>query len=257
MSCLGYSAAALGARNAWKKRIIEVTMAGDGALPPAKKFKAKHDLPALADYRKPAPDSFWKEFPCNQTAVGKSMISGRKLEGMARAAGCWTPADQKIIEDLEQGADIGCRGEFRNASFSKNAESAFKFPTEITDAIAAWITKGFAKGPFNKPEPGDKVNDIMCRQKPNGSARIILNFSAPEGLLVNDRISAEDFPAVMSSTAKWLEVLDKAGQGALMMKADWSDAYKHIAVRSQDVRLQWFRWLGKFCKIVPCVWYCV
>ena len=91
----------MGARNAWRKRIIEVTMAGDGALPPAKKFKAKHDLPELADYRKPAPDSFWEVFPCNRTAVGKSMISGRKLEGMARAAGCWTPADQIIIKDLE------------------------------------------------------------------------------------------------------------------------------------------------------------
>jgi hypothetical protein len=56
---------------------------------------------------------------------------------------------------LEQGADIGCRGEFRNASFSKNAESAFKFPAEITDAIEAWITKGFAKGSFDKPDPGD------------------------------------------------------------------------------------------------------
>jgi hypothetical protein len=174
------------------------------------------------------------------------MISGRKLEGMARAAGCWTPADQKIIDDLEKGADIGCKGEFRNASFSKNAESAFKFPAEITDAVAAWITKGFAKGPFEEPEPGAKVNSIMCRQKPNGSARIILNFSAPEGSSVNGGISAEDFPAVMSSTAKWLEVLDNAGQGALIMKADWSDAYKHIAVRSQDVRLQWFSWLGKY-----------
>jgi hypothetical protein len=86
----------------------------------------------------------------------------------------------------------------------------------------------------------------MCRQKPNGSARIILNLSAPEGASVNDGICADDFPAVMSSTAKWLEVLDRAGRGALMMKADWSDAYKHIAVRREDVRLQWFSWLGKY-----------
>ena len=146
----------LGARNAWRKRIIEVTMAGDGALPPAKKFKAKHDLPELADYRKPAPDSFWDVFPCNRTAVGKSMISGRKLEGMARAAGCWTPADRIIIEDLEKGADIGCKGEFRNASFSKNAESAFKFPAEITDAVAAWITKGLRKGHSTNRNRGPK-----------------------------------------------------------------------------------------------------
>ncbi len=90
------------------------------------------------------------------------------------------------------------------------------------------------------------MNGIMCRQKPNGSARIILNLSAPIGESVNDGICAEEFPAVMSSTSKWLEALDRAGQGALMMKADWSDAYKHVAVRSEDIKLQWFSWLGKF-----------
>jgi hypothetical protein len=30
------------------------------------------------------------------------------------------------------------------------------------------------------------------------------------------------------------------------MKLDWSDAYKHIPVREQDLKLQWFKWLGKF-----------
>jgi hypothetical protein len=50
-------------------------------------------------------------------------------------------------------ADIGCRGKFWQQSHSKNVESAFKFPQEIADAIAAWITKRFAKGPFDKPEP--------------------------------------------------------------------------------------------------------
>jgi len=179
-------------------------------------------------------------------SVGKSMICGKKLKSMAEATGCWTAGDEAVLVDLVEGADIGCRGKFRAQSHSKNAESAFLFPQEITDAIASWITKGFAKGPFDKPEEGAKVNGIMCRQKPNGSARIILNLSAPIGESVNDGICAEDFPAVMSSTAKWLEVLDRAGQGALMMKADWSDAYKHVAVRSEDIKLQWFSWLGKY-----------
>jgi hypothetical protein len=31
-----------------------------------------------------------------------------------------------------------------------------------------------------------------------------------------------------------------------MMKADWSDDYKRIAVHGQDVKLQWFSWLGKY-----------
>ena len=91
-----------------------------------------------------------------------------------------------------------------------------------------------------------KISGIMCREKPNGSVRIILNLSAPKGISVNDGINNEDFPASMSSTQKWLEVLDRAGPGALMVKIDWSDAYKHLAVREEDRDLQWFQWLDKF-----------
>jgi hypothetical protein len=125
-------------RNAWKRRIIEVTLEGDRELPPAKKFKPKHNLPTLSDYRKAAPDHFWDRFPKNISEVGVSMIDGIKLKSMALAAGCWAAADEAIIKDLERGADIGCRGKFRAQSCSKNAESAFLFPKEITDAIASW-----------------------------------------------------------------------------------------------------------------------
>ena len=85
----------------------------------------------------------------------------------------------------------------------------------------------------------------MCRQKPNGSARIILNLSAPEGISVNDGIDNEDFPTSMASTAMWLAVLDRAGRACLISKCDWAAAYKHLAVRPEDVVLQWFHWLGR------------
>ena len=62
---------------------------------------------------------------------------------------------------------------------------------------------------------------------------------------MNDGIDGDEFPATMSSTAKWVKVLNTAGRGCLMTKADWSDAYKHIRVRAEDRDLQWFRWLDK------------
>ncbi len=48
----------------------------------------------------------------------------------------------------------------------------------------------------------------------------------------------------MSSTNKWLEVLDKAGKNCMMAKIDWASAYKHLAVREDDIHLQHFQWLG-------------
>jgi hypothetical protein len=70
-------------------------------------------------------------------------------------------------------------------------------------------------------------------------------MSAPAGLSVNDGINKDDFPAAMSSTAKWLNVLNLAGKNCQIMKIDWSDAYKHVHVCGDDLKLQWFSWLGK------------
>ena len=52
----------------------------------------------------------------------------------------------------------------------------------------------------------------------------------------------------MSSTGAWLRVLHKAGHGCWICKTDWSDAYKHFAVRQEDTDLQWFEWGGKYFK---------
>ena len=110
---------------------------------------------------------------------------------------------------------------------SGNAKSAYDSPEQITDAIAGWVKSGIAAGPFDPAvrPVGVKVSGIMCRPKPNGSARIILNLSAPAGLSVNDGIDIDEFPAKMSSTAKWLRVLNKAVRRVLMLKLDWAEAY--------------------------------
>jgi hypothetical protein len=61
------------------------------------------------------------------------------------------------------------------------------------------------------------------------------------GSSVNDGICSSEFPTTMSSTHKWLEVLDKAGRNCTI---DWAAAYKHLAVRKDDIHLQHFQWLG-------------
>ena len=100
---------------------------------------------------------------------------------------------------LRDGADIGCKGSFRCSTSSSNASSAYKSGREMTNAVAGWIADGYAYGPVKEEEvPAEaKVSGIMVRKKPNGSARVILNLSAPAGLSVNDGIDADEFPAVM------------------------------------------------------------
>ena len=110
-----------------------------------------------------------------------------------------------------------------------------------------WLKKGFAYGPvpLSQVPKEAKFNCLMTRDKPNGSVRIILNLSSPDGMSVNEGIRSEDFPTVMSSTTEWLRVLKKAGRNCYFVKIDWADAYKHLHVRPEDLNLQWFEWLGK------------
>ena len=223
------------------------------SLPPGKIFKPKHGLPVLEDYRDPAPAWYWHSFPSNYCWPGKSRVDSRKLFELARKNGFKNPSLLRAIcEDLSTGANIGCEGVFRTPGKSTNAPSSFEFGPHVSDAIADWITKGFAFGPVRMSEvPANaKINGIMCKQKPNGSVRIILNLSSPVGSAVNEGIDEKLFPATMSSTTKWLKVLNRAGRGCEMVKVDWSDAYKHVAVRKEDLCLQWFSWLGMaFCEL--------
>ena len=232
----------------WVDRAHKVGTTPDPPLPPAKIFKPKHSLPAVSNYRADPGGEFWEKFPSNPNKIGRSTICPHKLRTLSWSLGFHnqTIVDQ-VCRDLTDGADIGCKGKARLPTYSSNAPSAYDFPREITDSIADWLEAGFAAGPF---DPADrptnaKVNGIMCRQKPNGSARIILNLSAPKGNSVNDGISNDDFPTSMSSTKKWLEVLDRSGRNCLIMKMDWASAYKHLAVRPEDIPLQYFSWLGK------------
>jgi hypothetical protein len=213
-----------------------------------KEFKPKFDLPKLQNYKSPATQDFWEKFPSRQSTAAKSLVCPVKLRQLAVRFNCHLHPDlETIIQDLSRGADIGCSGIARQPTVSTNAPSAFEYAAEVTDAIAEWVTQGFAAGPFDpsdRPETA-KVSGIMCRPKPNGTARVILNFSAPVGLCVNEGIDNEDFPTSMSSTSEWLKVLDTCGRRALMLKIDWAAAYKHIHVRAEDWPLQFFNWLGK------------
>ena len=179
------------------------------------------------------------------------MVDAEKLLAAAKRAKFPDAATlSKVYTDLKYGARIGCIGSFREPSKASNAPSAFENGPQVTDAIADWLAKGFAYGPVPLEEVPDdaKFSGIMTRPKPTGSVRIILNLSSPMGNSVNEGIDKNHFPTAMGSTSRWLACLHKAGKRARFCKIDWSDAYKHIAVHSDDTNLQWFQWCGMAFK---------
>jgi hypothetical protein len=246
--------------NQWRRLWQQAASCPAPQLPCAKEFKPKcPQIPRRDSYQGQFDDHWWANFPCNLNCPGKSLINETALRKLAHTLGC---SDKQRLERLcirlRNGADIGCKGEFRTPTNSTNASSAYLYGAEVTDAIAVWIQKGFAYGPVTASQlpNGAKISGIMVRPKPNGTARIILNLSAPKGASVNDGISKEEFPATMSSTTAWLKVLYKAGRNCWICKTDWSDAYKHFAVRELDTDLQWFSWGGKYFKELALIFGC-
>ena len=251
VNCSGFSNFTINVMARWRTLWAETATLELPDLPPSKNFKSKFDLPVLDDYKFEFPAWFWSKVPSNYTAPAISLVNPGKLNTLARLYG-FQDLDllSKICSDLKDGALIGCKGRFRNPSRATNAPSAYENGAQVTDAICDWLAKGFAFGPVELSEvPATaKFSGIMTRPKPNGSVRIILNLSAPQGSSVNEGIDNTEFPTTMSSTTKWLRVLHLAGRGAKMCKVDWSDAYKHVAVNLADTDLQWFQWGGKAFK---------
>ena len=221
-------------------------------LPPLKIFKPKFpSLPVLESYEGGAPPSFWQEFPVNLVQPAKAAVDYKKLRAMALEAGFKDLATlEAVCKDLKFGADIGCKGDFRLPSSATNAKSALLAGRQVSDALADWVTKGFVYGPVQREEvpEGAKFSGLMVRPKPNGAVRVICNLSAPKDQSVNDGISTDDFPTTMDPLSKWLRALKTAGRGCKMVKVDWSDAYKHLAVSLADTDLQWFEWLDMCFK---------
>ena len=174
----------------------------------------------------------------------KSDIDPIKLRTLARKHKYPNDAIlDRILTDLREGARIGVKDKFRVGSISTNAPSAINHGEEVTDALLDWIDEGYVIGPFNKDEvPFEtvKVSGMMCRLKPNGKARIIINLSKGNPVSVNEGINKLNFPTAMSSTKAWVRIMMRCGKNWCFAKCDWSRAYKHIRVNPDDVWMQGF-----------------
>ncbi len=149
-------------------------MAAAGSVaPPAEKcFKPKFpDIPRRAEYGSDATEYFWRTFPVNTVCPGKPSLNGKQLKRWADALGCTDEARlHRVLGYIKDGADIGCRGVAREPSRSSNAASVYQYGPQVTDAIAEWVTKGYAFGlvTVEAVPAGAKVSGIWSGRNPMG-----------------------------------------------------------------------------------------
>ena len=226
-------------------------------LPPLKVFKPKSgNLPILSEYTKKLPAAYWSKWhkrTFDQVLPSKSWVDPLKLSQLAEGLR-YGDADrlQRVLKRLRDGADIGCRGRGREPTKVPNSPSVYTYGDRVADALQQWIEDGIAVGPLREediPWENITISPMMVKIKPSGAARIIVNMSSPDTKMgpgaVNKGIDKNEFEAKMSSTAKFVESLARIGVGALMCKSDWNQAYKHVHIREEDIKLQFIEFGGR------------
>ena len=153
---------------------------------------------------------------------------------------------KKVINSLKNGAS-SCQKEELPACNVKNTSTAELYSKEITDTIAYWVKSGYVCGPFHEPPLKKfRVNSLQAVPQDN-KVRPVLNVSRPEGLSFNDNIDKNLLEKVkMSSARNFGYSIKKCGKNAVFSKFDFRDAYKNMPAPLKDLRLQGFKWFGKF-----------
>ena len=149
----------------------------------------------------------------------------------------------KTISSLKEGANANQLSPLPGF-LNKNSSSLVDDGEVATDTFAHWVEKGVVAGPFIAPPLELFRSNTMFAVHQKDKTRIIMNLATPEGSSYNENI--RPFAARMSSAKLFSFSLLESGKNAIMSKHDWVDAYKNIPVRTKDLRLQGFSWLGRF-----------
>ena len=185
------------------------------------------------------------------TKAVKPRINVKKLNDTIReCCGALSPSEvyraDRLVKSLLEGAPSYQKSSLPSCSVN-NAPSAYQYGEAVTDAIAYWIKNGFVCGPFDSP-PFDRfrVNSLMAIPQ-EGKVRPVINVSNPKNFSFNDNLIVNSMEKVhMSSARSFGYTLKKCGKGAIFSKFDMRDAYKNVPCQFNDLRLQGFKWLGKY-----------
>ena len=152
-----------------------------------------------------------------------------------------------VADRLLHGADIGYTGP-QLGSHRPNNRSARTHPDALSAALRLEVSRGHTAGPFPAPPLTPfRCNPLGARTKPDGSVRIILDLSQPDGCSVNDHIDGDQFSLQYVTMDQAIAALFEAGpDGALMAKADLKHAFRLVPVKPAQWWLLGFSWQDQF-----------
>lgn len=149
---------------------------------------------------------------------------------------------------------------FTNLPIALAANDRATISTEITTQLAASTIETYSSFLPTTPDVSTCYisSPLGLVDKSDHSKRWIHPLSFPAGSSIKDFIDCEKFSLQYSTLDDAIRLLRRAGKGAVMIKRDLKDAFRHIPVSPVDLPflLVGFSWEGIFYleRRLPLIW---
>ena len=153
-----------------------------------------------------------------------------------------------VLNGLRFGFHLGFQPHLcKLKSAASNCPSANEHPAVIDEYLNKEVCLGRVFGPTHAPPLQNlHVSRFGVIPKKGNAWRLILDLSFPVEHSVNDGIDKDDFTFQYCTVKHAINLIIKAGKGALMGKVDIKSAYRIIPVNPSDRYLLGMHWKGKY-----------
>ncbi len=132
-------------------------------------------------------------------------------------------------------------------TFPPNNASAKKHAKLLSTSVVKEVQRGHTAGPFSLPPfLHNHISPLGADLKPDGSVRLIMDLSQPQGCAVNEGISKDDFPCNYVHFDVATALVRTMGRGCFLSKIDIKHAFRLLPVRPEDWPLLVYYWEGQF-----------
>jgi len=151
-----------------------------------------------------------------------------------------------LLNGLKNGFSLGCKISIHPCQ-PPNLQSALRLEAKVTAAFNKELTKKHISGPYNSPPfPNLHCSPVGAREKPDGSARIILDLSQPQNNSVNSGIARDEYSVQYSHFDDATNMIKEIGKGAFLSKVDIQSAFRLLPVKPSEWHMLGMRWKEKF-----------
>ena len=162
-----------------------------------------------------------------------------------------TPKEERVLSLIKYGMPLDCKNDYGVKEPQDNHRSALSFPKAIENYLGKNGESHMVLGPFcMSPILDLRYSPLMTVPKEETERRVIVDFSFPAGISINDGIPKATYldhnvefslPSVQSMVGR----VNALGKGCLLYKRDLKSAFRQFSTDPGDYKYTGMSWKGK------------